>query len=174
MQPMFECASDGEEGFDEGFGVEGLDVLGGFADADELDGDVGGFADGDDDAAFGGAVEFGQEDAGDAGGLLELFGLAEGVLPGCGVEDEEDLVGGALDLPGDDRADLGELAHEGVLGLEAAGGVDDEVVDAAGLGGGAGVEGDGRGVAALLALDDFDGKALGPDLELLDSAGAEG
>jgi hypothetical protein len=36
------------------------------------------------------------------------------------------------------------------------------------------IEGDGGGVAALLALDDLDAEAIGPDLELPDGAGAEG
>src|SRR5690606_15822338 len=57
---------------------------------------------------------------------------------------------------------------------QASGGVEDEDVDAAGPGGLAGVEGDGRGVAALLPLDDLDAEALAPDLELADGAGAEG
>lgn len=61
----------GEHGFDELPGVEGFDVIGGFADADELDGDIDLFADGDDDAALGGAVEFGEKDAGDIDGLFE-------------------------------------------------------------------------------------------------------
>lgn len=65
-----------EKGLDEGFGVEGLDVLRFFADADELDGDVGLVADGDDDAAFGGAIEFGEHNAGDMDGVAEDFELA--------------------------------------------------------------------------------------------------
>ena len=58
--------------------------------------------------------------------------------------------------------------------MEAAGGVDDEVVDVAGLGGGDGVVEDGGGVAALAGLDDLDAAAAGPDFELLDGGGAEG
>ena len=81
-------------------------------------------------------------------GLEEFLGLADGVLAGGGVEDEEDFVGGAGDLLVDDAADLGQLAHQVVLGLEAAGGVDDEDVELAGDGGVAGVEGDGGGVGA--------------------------
>ncbi len=58
--------------------------------------------------------------------------------------------------------------------MEAAGGVDDEYLRVAGLGGGAGVVECGGGVAALLGLDDLDVGALGPDFELLDGGGAEG
>ncbi len=58
--------------------------------------------------------------------------------------------------------------------MEAAGGVDDEDVGVAGLGGGAGVVERGGGVAALFGFDDLDVGALGPDFELLDGGGAEG
>ena len=92
----------GEEGFDEIFGVEGFDVFGFFAEADEFDGQIELVADGDDDAALGGAVEFGEEDAGDVDGLEEFLGLADGVLAGGGVEDEEDFVRGAGDAFFDD------------------------------------------------------------------------
>ncbi len=47
--------------------------------------------------------------------------------------------------------------------MKAAGGVDDDVVGAARLGGGAGVVECGRGVSALFGLDDRDVGALGPD-----------
>ena len=77
-----------EECFDEGLGVEGFDVVGGFAETYEFDGEVDLVSDGDDDATFGGAVEFGEEDAGEVGGLVEHFGLVDGVLAGGGVEDE--------------------------------------------------------------------------------------
>ena len=46
-------------------------------------------------------------------------------------------------------AHLVELVHEAGLGVEAAGGVDVEVVDVAGFGGGDGVVEDGGGVAAV-------------------------
>ena len=71
-------------------------------------------------------------------------------------------------------ADLGQLAHEVFLRVQAAGGVDDEHVDVAADGGVAGVEGDGGGVGAHLVLDDLHVDAAGPDGELLDGGGAEG
>ena len=69
----------------------------------------------------------------------------------------------AFDALGDDVADLGQLAHQVVLRVQPAGGVDDQHVDAARLGGLAGVVGDGGGVGADLVLDDLDADALGPD-----------
>ncbi len=58
--------------------------------------------------------------------------------------------------------------------MEAAGGVDVELVDGAGFGGGDGVVEDGGGIAARLGLDHFDAGARGPDFKLLDCGGAEG
>jgi len=131
-------------------------------------------ADGDDDASLGGAVEFGEEDAGDLDGFEKFFSLADGVLAGRGVEDEEDFVRGTGDAFVDDLANFGKLTHEVLLRVQAAGGVDDEDIDVAGEGGIAGVEGDGGGVGAHLMFDDLDVDALGPDGELFDGGGAKG
>ena len=57
--------------------------------------------------------------------------------------------------------------------MQAAGGVDVEIVDGAGLGGGDGVVEDGRRVAALPGLDHLDAGARGPDFKLLDGGGAK-
>ena len=72
------------------------------------------------------------------------------------------------------RRDLAELAHQVILGVQAAGGVDDEHVDLAGLGGVDGVVDDGAGIGALPLADDLDAQPLAPDGELLDGGGAEG
>src|SRR5262245_53301918 len=50
-----------EQRLDKGIGVKGLEVVQGFADADELDREVHDLADGDDNAPLGGAVELGQD-----------------------------------------------------------------------------------------------------------------
>src|SRR4051812_13496308 len=63
--PRFLSFIFAEEGFDEADGVEGFDVFGFFAEADEFHRNIQLFADGDDHAAFGGAVELGEDDAGD-------------------------------------------------------------------------------------------------------------
>jgi hypothetical protein len=81
----------------------------------------------------------------------------------CRIHDEQHFVGRAGDEAGGGAAHLVELVHEAGFGVEAAGGVDVEIVDGAGFGGGDGVVEDGRGVAALASLDHFDAGARGPD-----------
>ncbi len=65
-------------------------------------------------------------DAGDAQALVELVGRLHRVLPGHGVGDEQNLGGIELFL------ELGELRHQLVVDVQAAGGVDQQNV-AAGL-----------------------------------------
>ena len=118
--------------------------------------------DGDDDAALGGAVELGEHDAADVDGLLELLRLAQAVLAGGGVEHEQRLVRGAGQLLLDDPAHLLELAHQVDLGVQAAGGVDEDDVGAARARGGDAVVDHGRGVAALGLLHDLAADAARP------------
>ena len=70
------------------------------------------------------AVEFGEDDPGYADPLLERGGARERILSGHGVNDQVDLVGidGGVDLP--------QFAHERVVDVQTACGVDDEYVDA--------------------------------------------
>ncbi len=58
--------------------------------------------------------------------------------------------------------------------MQAASGINDQDIDVAGQRGRSSVEGDGGGVAALLAFDDFDVEAMGPGFKLSDCAGSEG
>jgi hypothetical protein len=90
-----------------------------------------GAGDGKDDPAFGGAVELGEDDAGDADGLGELPGLGEAVLAGGGVEDKKNFLWGALDQLAGGALHFFELGHQVALGVEAAGGVDQDGVGAA-------------------------------------------
>src|SRR5690606_33976471 len=108
--------------------VERLDIVGGFAHADELHRQGEFFADGDDDPAACRAVEFGQEDAGDFGGGGEHLGLVDAVLPCGGVEHQNHFVRRVGNLFRDDVSDLGQLSHQVVLRVQSAGGVDDEYV----------------------------------------------
>lgn len=162
-----------EERFDECVGIEGLRVGWRFAGSHEFHGDIGDVANSNDDTALGSAVELGEKDPGDAGGLVEFFGLSQRVLSGRGVEDEDDFVRSAGDVFGGDVADLGELPHERVLSLQPARGVEDENVYASRACGGAGVKGDGGGISALLAFDHINAQSSGPGFELGDCAGPE-
>src|SRR3569833_2367017 len=116
-----------QEGIYERFGRELQQVAHFFAYAYEADGEVEFAGDGYGDAAFCGAVELGEDDAGGARGLGELARLLEAVLAGGGVHDEEDFVGRAGDELGGGAAHFIELVHEAGFGVEAAGGVDDEL-----------------------------------------------
>jgi hypothetical protein len=125
-------------------------------------------------AALGGAVELGQQHAVDRHHLAEGARLGEGVLAGRGVEHQQRP---ALPIPGlalDHPADLAELGHQVLLGVEPPGGVDQHVVDPARLGRLEGVEDHRRRVGARLRAHHRHPQALAPERELLDGRGAEG
>ncbi len=83
---------------DDAVGVEGLEGVGFFAGAQELDGGAGDLADGEGCAAAGVAVHFGEDGAGDAEAVVEGLGGVDGVLAGHAVGDEEDFGGVELAL----------------------------------------------------------------------------
>src|SRR5262249_23256910 len=134
--------------------IERLEVFELLADADELDGQTELVLDAENGAALGGAVELGADDAAAVRGLLELLGLGDGVLAAGGVEHQQHLVRSAVDLLGDDAVDLLQLAHEVSLGVQPAGGIDDQHVELARLGLVAGVVSDAGGGGALGVLYD--------------------
>ncbi len=109
---------------DDAVGVEGLEGVGLFAGAEELDGGSGDVADGEGSAAAGVAVHLGEDGAGDGEEIVEGLGGVDGVLAGHGVGDEEDF-GGVEEF-----FELRHLVHERGVDLVAAGGVDDEHVAA--------------------------------------------
>ena len=83
-------------------------------------------------------------------------------------------MGSAFDALAHHVANLGEFAHEMILRVQTTGGVDDQHVDVAGLGGFAGVVSDRRRVGPHLLLHDLHADPIGPDRELIDGGGAEG
>ena len=109
---------------DDAVGVEGLEGVGLFAGAEELDGRAGDVADGEGGAAAGVAIHLGEDDAGEGEEVVEGLGGVDGVLAGHGVGDEEDF-GWVEQL-----FERGHLVHEVGGDLVAAGGVDDEDVAA--------------------------------------------
>ncbi len=104
--------------------MEGLEGIGLFADAEELDGLAGDVTDGEGRAAAGVAVHLGEDDAGEAEALVKVCGGVDGVLAGHGVGDEENLAGV------EELFEALHLAHQVFVDVEAAGGVDDEGVAA--------------------------------------------
>ena len=71
-----------EQGAGEGFGVERLEVVGLFSEADEFDGEAEFFLNTNDGAAFASAIEFSHDEAVEADGLVELPGLGERIETG--------------------------------------------------------------------------------------------
>jgi hypothetical protein len=135
--------------------VQGVDLLAG---AQELDRQAGDVAHRQRRAAPAVAVGAGQDQAGQRQALVEGLGRAHGVLAGQAVGDQD-----GLGRRGD-AGDFRRLAHHRLVQGGAAGGVEDQDVVAAQLGGGQGALGD---VGGALAGDDR--QAL--DLDLLGQHG---
>ena len=119
---------------------------------------------------------------------VEGLHLGEGVLAGVAVDHEQHLVRSAGLRLADHAPDLLQLFHQMRLGRQASGGVGNDDVAIARLGGDDGIEGHAGRIAAFLA-DDVDAAArplarrlagavragpLGPGEELLARRGAEG
>ncbi len=79
-------------------------------------------------AAAGVGIELGEDHAVEFELLVERLGGVHRVLAGHGVDDQEDLVGH------DRGVDPAEFAHEFIVEVESAGGVEDHHVDAGGFG----------------------------------------
>ena len=105
-------------------GVEVLELVELLAGGGELDRLAGDRLDGEGGPAARVAVELRQDDAVEVDPLGERLGDGDGLLAGHRVEDEEDVVR----LHG--LAHRGELLHQRLVDLEAAGGVDDDDVAA--------------------------------------------
>lgn len=163
----------GEESIDELLGIERSEIFWLLARTDEADRDLKLVGDGEDDAALGCAIELRETEGRDGNDLGKGFSLDHGVLTGCGIQDEHDFVRAFRHFAFDDAIDLPELLHEVELRMEAAGGVDQEHVGVAALGGRERVEDDGAGVGALLVGDDIGADDVAPRLELLDGRGTE-
>ena len=102
--------------------LQGVEVL---ARADELDRHAGHGLDRQGGAAAGVAVELGHDHAVEFQGLVERLGAADGVLAGHRVDHQEDLVGT------DAAVDLGQLAHQLFVDVQAAGRIEDHHLHAA-------------------------------------------
>ena len=113
-----EHVAHAEDARDDAVGEERLERVVFFADADEFHGRAGDFADGKRRAAARVAIEFGEDHAGDAEALVKFAGGAHGVLPDHGVGDEQNFRGIELAL------EHGELVHQLVVNVQAAGGID--------------------------------------------------
>ena len=108
--------------------MERLEVVELFAGAGELDRLAGDFAETERRAAARVAIELGQDRAGDAQCLVKMRGDADRLLPGGGVEHEQDF---ARLNP---VAKLDEFLHQRLVDLQPAGGVENDHVNAVRLG----------------------------------------
>ena len=114
-----------ENAADDSVGMEGLDGIVFFADAEELDGLPGDLANRQSGAAAGIAVHLGEHDAGERELVVELLGGVDGILAGHGIGDEENFL--RIQQP----LERLHLVHQLLVDVQAAGGVDDEHVAAA-------------------------------------------
>ena len=101
-------------------------------------------------------------DVGDVDRLGEHLGLHQAVLAGRGVDDQQHLMRRFGDVSLHDAADLLELLHQVVLGVQPAGGVDDQDVGVAVMRRLHAVEDDGAGVGVGLVRDDRRRRARSP------------
>ena len=99
---------------------------------------------------------------------MKRLSLAHRVHPRGGVEHEQGLLGRLGDEPLGHTAQLGELGHQVCLGLQAAGRVHEDDVEAAGLSGVDRVVDHRPGIRAGLMRDHVGLRAVGPDAQLVD------
>ena len=169
-----EVSASQKQRLDKGIGVKRLEVVQGFANADEFDRQVHRLAHGDNNASFRRAVELGQDHAGTADAFGENLGLANRVLAVGGVDDEQDFMGCPGNEPLDDVTNLLELAHQVSLSMKPSRGVDDQDVDMAGQCPLAGVVGHAGRISPRRPFDDLAAGPIGPDRELISRRGAKG
>ena len=145
-------------------GVEGLDHVQLFAGTHELDGLAGDGPDGQGSTAAGVAVQLGQQYAVDAQRVVKGLGGVDRVLAGHGVHHKEYLVGmdGGLDGL--------QLAHQRLVDMQTAGGVQKDDVVAVVSGVLHRLLGDGHRVD-LPHLEDGDVQLLAHHLQLVDGGG---
>ena len=154
-------------------GVERNEVGRRLADAEELDRHIDRLVHRDDDAAARRAVELRHDEPGHRNRGGEDLRLLHGVLSDRSVEHEQRLVRRAGQPLRDDARDFLELVHQAFARVQSTGGVDDQHVDAARDRGVDRVERDGAGIGSRLRADELGARALRPDAQLIDRAGAK-
>ena len=105
--------------------------------------------------------------------MLKGLSLIERILTSGGIEHQQSLVRGTRQFPRYYPMDFFEFFHQGRLGMQAAGCVDNDHVDCAGNSSAHAVKGDCGGRGATLVLDQFYPEPSGPHLQLLTSRRAE-
>src|SRR5438445_4675129 len=115
----------------EGFGIERLDIVDGLPHSRQFDWNVELGFDRDHCATLGAAVELREHQAGHRDRFVELARLGEARQAKDGVENEQRLESASVERAYRHASDLGELLLQVVLGLQAAGSVDQHDIVAA-------------------------------------------
>ena len=157
-----------------GVGIEGLQVVQSLAHADEFDGQLQFVFDGKHHAAPGGAVQLGQHDAGQFRHLHEFPRLIDRILPGGGVQHQQDFPVRVGQFLIHHAVDLGQLVHQVLFVVKAPGGIADDDIHVPRNARLQRVEDHRRGVSALLVLDDIHACPVRPHGQLVDGRRAEG
>ena len=154
--------------------IEGAEVLGFLADADEADRQLQRARDRDHDAAARGAIELGEHQAGDAQRGVKLLRLRQRVLALVGIEHQQHFVRRLGQHARDHALDLLELIHQVRLAVQPPGGVGQHHIDAARLRRLQRIEDHRARIGAGLLRAEQRAGAFGPDVQLLDRGGAKG
>ena len=107
-------------------------------------------------------------------GFLEFARLDEGIGAGGGIDHQQGFVRCRGIFASEDAFDFAKFLHQIMFVMKAAGGVADQVLDAAAFRGFPGIVTNGGRVRFVLGFDDRNGEALGPLIQLLDGGGTEG
>src|SRR5690606_12216688 len=163
-----------EKGVNEGSRVVRLQVVLLLADTDELDGYAQFSGDGEEDAALGRTVELGDDDTRQLHRVVEAPGLLETVLPCDGVEHQPHVLRFPRIGPVDDPLHLLQFLHQVVLGMQAAGRVDEQQVTALADAPLRSVESHRGRVAVVRTRHGRDTETLPPYRQLCAACGPEG
>ena len=155
-------------------GVEWEEVVHAFPDTDPTNRELQAVGNGEDHAALRCSIQFGEYDARDPGGGAKSLGLLDAV-GACGrIKHQQHFVWCPRHLSCCDVADLLKLFHQICPGMEASGGIDEDLVKTAGRGCGDRIKDNGRRVRPFLLVNHRRRDSLGPHLELFNGRGAKG
>ena len=166
--------SYGEERIDEVFGIERQQVVDFFADADEADGQASSRAMATTTPPFAVPSSLVRTMPVTPEVSVNLRACSRPFCPVVASSTSSTSCGASGITRDGGAAHLFQLRHQIGFGLQAAGGIDDDVIDFARFGGLERVEHHGAGIGAGVLADHLGVGALAPDFELLDGGGAEG
>ena len=114
----------------------------------------------DDHAAFARAIQFRHDRQ--RNGFVEFARLVQRIHAGRRIEHQQNFVRRAGQLFAHDAMQLLQFLHQIVFRVQAAGGIDEEIIRFARLRGGDGIVRDGGGIGSVSAGDHLDFQTLRP------------